>query len=164
MACDIRFSPSKIVLFVLWFFKNLFYRVFTFCHCFILLSHPHGSSFQVSQEACCSFDSLQISILFEMQHPKMWMLFQVKPKQHWECRCSHQGLFTAIILLIQPNTGTAIFMIADLSQIYVYFDLYTLLDEPYLTVFLTLITLPCVNLFPFVFTEPPHLFQTLAPV
>lgn len=49
-------------------------------------------------------------------------------------------------------------MIADLSQIYVYFGLYTLLDEPYLTVFLTLITLPCVNLFPFVFTEPPHLF------
>jgi len=73
-------------------------------------------------------------------------------------RCYHQAWFTAIILLIQPNTGTAFFMITDFSPIYLYFNLYTLLDEHNLTVLLNLITLPCVNLFPFVFTESPHWF------
>lgn len=38
-------------------------------------------------------------------------------------------------------------MIADLSPIYVYFNLYTLLDEPNLTMFLKFIIYPCVTWF-----------------
>lgn len=58
-------------------------------------------------------------------------------------RHSQQTWLTVIIQLIQPNTGAAFFMIADSSLVYMYFNLYTLPEEPSLSVFLNLITQLC---------------------
>lgn len=108
---------------------------------FLGYSHFHIAFF--SYPILMDFNILRIFLLFWFSADlySLWNaasqnvgVISCKAKAALLYRHSQKTWLTMINRLIQPNTGAAFFMIADSSLVYMYFDLYTLPEEPSLSV------------------------------